>query len=359
MKKYLSNKVLCLKISAGVISFLLLLGGALVYGYSKHAHTPQRQQTLPYVKLVEVTLKNNVQSIVALGKIRAQDGVVVKTAVSGVVNAIYARSDEEVDKGERLLSLQNDDLKAKVEQDKARVDLATFQLKTVSDLRPNGFVSEESMQEAKSQLAQEIAQLHYDQALLDKTIIKAPFSGKLGIIKVDLGQYIAEGDALVSLQNNHQLYVDFTVPQNKSHFLRLKENLSIIDTNNHELHCGGVISALDSMVNDDNYSLAVRGKLSMPCKAVTPGMYVNVSVSLPNAKSMPFIPQTAVIYNPFGNFVYVYNQGKAIQQYVTLGRRLGDGVFVKNGLRVGTKIISEGYQALYNGAKVQLTRAAA
>lgn len=313
-----------------------------------------KSESLPSVALSKVTDTKNVSSISAIGTVKAAQGIDVSAPTSGIITSIHFESGQSVKAGELLVTLKNDDLKSTVLEDKAKYQLAEANEERSKKLVKRGFVSQQDADQTASSEKQAQAQLDHDEALLKNTIIEAPFPGRLGISQVDLGQYVTAGQVIASLQDRSKMYVDFYIPEKQSDLAQVGDSVILTSHQGESHQWSGKIIALGSKMNDDTRSLPVRAIINKPYNNLTPGMYVDVSVVLPNSVNATAIPQGAVVYNPYGDFVYVYKNGEVIQRYITTGEKIGGLVIVVKGLSLGEKIVTEGQQKLFNHAKVEV-----
>lgn len=332
----------------------LLMTSVVLALLPKHKSASSQQNPFPSVSLNTVKAIKDVAMLSAIGTVKAAQGIQVSAATSGIITAINFQSGETVQAGQTLATLKNDDLKAVVLEDKAKYHLAELNAERSQKLVGKGYVSTQDVDQTISNEKQAKAQLERDEALLQNTIIKAPFTGQLGIVQVNLGQYVNAGQIIVSLQDRSKMYVDFSIPEKQSDLIHVGDRI-LATTHQGKQHVWqGKVIALGSQMDKDTRSLPIRAELISPYLNLMPGMYVEVSVLLPGTSVKPAIPQSTIVYNPFGDFVYIYQNGEVTQHYVTLGPKVGDLVLIEKGLNVGDQIITEGQQKLFNGAKVHV-----
>lgn len=353
-KKKEHNGILRYKLFWIALLIILLVGGIFFAYRLKNKASSFPRRALPVVNLTTVKAAKAVKHLSAIGIIKAAKGIQLSAEIPGIITAITFHSGQSVQAGETLVVLRNSELKATVQADQAKYYLDQLNAKRSAQLVNKNYVSRQQADQDTANAKQSKAQLTHDQALLKNTIIKAPFSGQLGISQVDLGQYVNAGQVIVSLQDRSKMYVDFSISEKQSDLLQVGESVVICSHQGETHQWHGKIVALGVQMNSDTHMLPVRAEIMTPYLNLTPGMYVDVSVLLPNEKEKPAVLQQAIVYNPYGNFVYLYQKNHVVQRYITLGSTIGDRVFVEKGLRPGDQVVSEGQQKLFNGARVKV-----
>jgi membrane fusion protein (multidrug efflux system) len=211
-------------------------------------------------------------------------------------------------------------------------------------------------------LKQSQAEIDRIKAIISKKTIQAPFSGRLGIRRINLGQIIKEGDPIVSLQSLDPIFVNFLLPQ--SELARLEQGLTVrvrADVLTGETITGR-ITAINPQVETETRNIRVQATLRNANETLRPGMFVNVEVLLPGKTSVLAIPTTAVLYAPYSDSVFIVEEGEARgdappakhlrQQFVRLGDTRGDFVAVIEGLQANQQVVSTGVFKLRNKQSV-------
>jgi membrane fusion protein (multidrug efflux system) len=303
----------------------------------------------------------------AVGSLHAVNGVDVSPQVAGTVTAIPFLQGDDVKKGTVLLQLYADDDIAKLEALKVAAELA----KTTYDRDKNQFevkaVSQQTLDADAANIKQALANVAGQQALVDKKTIRAPFSGRLGIRAVDLGQYLNAGTTIVSLQALDPIYLDFSIPQKQLGAIKIDQKVTArTDTFPGETFVGK-IAVINPEVDTTTLNVKVRAKLENPHHKLLPGMYATVDIANGSPQRYITLPQTAITYNPYGDIVYlVESQGKdekgnpkliAKQMIVTTGETRGDQVAVVNGVKEGDTVVTAGQIKLRNGVPLIINNA--
>jgi membrane fusion protein (multidrug efflux system) len=298
----------------------------------------------------------------AVGSARAVNGANIAAQVVGTVSKIHFESGADVKQGDPLLDLLADDDKAKLEALKATADLARITFDRDSNLVKTNAVSQQTVDTDKGNLRNADANVANQQALVDYKAIKAPFSGRLGIRQVDLGQYLAAGTTIVTLQQLDPIYVDFYLPQQALAQLKVGQSVSgKVDTYPDKTFTGK-ISAINSLVDTATRNVQVRATIENHQNTLLPGMFVTIDIDTAAPQKYVTLPQTSVAYNSYGDIVYVVDdQGKddkaqpkliAKQTFVTTGPTRGDQVAIVKGIKDGDQIVTSGQVKLRNGSPI-------
>lgn len=310
---------------------------------------------LPYIEITNAKVISWRPHFFSIGTIKSEQGVRVSAPISGVIKQINFLSGQKVKKGDILAILENDDLKALIEQDKIKYYLSQQQYHRYRQLFNTHAVSHAEIDQYQSQLLENAAALKHDEALLNKTIIKAPFSGVLGIKDVNQGQYITAGQSIVLLENNSKIYVNFFVPERMIDKIKKGESIQLCLKNKNKCQWDGKIVALDPSLDISTRSLRVKAEINPPFKYLIPGMYIEVYI-LSDEKTQIIIPQNAIVYTPEGEFVYLYRSGKVFLSKIETGKRYGNNIMILKGLKTGDQVVIAGQQKLFNGGSVNLVR---
>jgi membrane fusion protein (multidrug efflux system) len=244
----------------------------------------------------------------------------------------------------------------------AAAALAKADLTRVRKLGKRNLASEDAVDRAEAKVKETVAQVGVIHALIAKKTVRAPFSGRLGLRLVNLGQVLREGDPIVALQTLDPVHVDFSVPQRQISQLRQgMEVRATADAAPGETFRGQII-AVSPEVDPATRNVRVRTLVVNPGETLRAGMFANVEVVLPDTQSVLPIPATAVLYAPYGDSVFVVERQKIgssgeteqvlRQQFVRLGRARGDFVDVTDGLKAGETVVTSGVFKLRSDMKV-------
>ena len=293
----------------------------------------------------------------AVGSTRAEKGADLSAQVSGIVRGIHFQSGARVEEGTPLVELDATDDIAKLEALKATTQLAQLNYDRDSRLLKTDAVSQAQVDSDAANLKNNQAQVNQQQALIDFKSIKAPFAGRLGIRLVDLGQYIAAGTPMVTLQHLDPIFVDFFLPQQALAKIKVGQQVTAkIDTWPGATF-PGEISAINPVVSTSTRNVQVRATLKNPNEQLLPGMFATVDIDLGQPKDYVTLRKTAISYNSYGNIAYVVelkSEGKGIahQIFVKTGKTRGDQIAVLDGVKPGDIVVTAGQTKLNDGTPV-------
>jgi len=296
----------------------------------------------------------------SVGNIRAFRGVDLSAETSGAVLDVFVKSGMDVKKGDLLIQLNDAADIAQLNSFKAMADLAKVinerdkQQLAIQAISKNVF--DTSAADAKSKAAQ----VEQQAALVAKKSIKAPFSGRVGIIAINPGQYVNAGDKMLTLQTLDPIFVDFTLPQSTAGMIQVGQAIEMKTDAFKDAGFKGKITAVSPKVELNTRNMQIEAMVSNPDKKVLPGMFANVTINLGDRVKYLTLPQTAITYNPYGSTVFIVRktdrmdkQGKPLieaeQVFVTTGLTRGDQVAIVKGLEPGVMVVTSGQLKLKNG----------
>jgi len=299
-----------------------------------------------------------------IGTATAIQGVTVSADLPGTVDKINFQSGQAVHAGDILVELDTRQERAQFAAAEADRDLARINYGRQQQLVKEGVIARTEFDNASAQQKSTEAKVGEIRASIDRKTIRAPFTGILGLRQVNLGQYLAAGQAIVSLQALNPIYVNFGVPQQTTSQLKVGRALKITSDDLPGVQFNGHVTALDSVVDQTTRNIQVQATLLNPQGRLRPGMFVQVDLSLGEARSVIELPASAINYAPYGDSVYVIadmqdpKTGKTYkgvrQQFVKVDGSRGDQVAVVSGLKPGDEVVSSGVFKLRNGAAVQV-----
>ena len=305
-------------------------------------------------------------SLEAVGTLVAVNGTDVTTEAGGVVQRIAFEPGQPVKAGSLLVELTSDAELATLEALDASANLARVQAERWRALGADQLVSQAEVEERTTQAATARAQAESQRALIAQKRIRAPFDGVLGIRRVDLGEYLAPGAPIVSLQSLDPIFLDFSLPEqelaNVREGLTVRARLDSIGGREFE----GRVTAIEPAVDRDTRNFRVQATFENPDHLLRPGSFAKVEFEVGDEQDVVVIPQTAVAFNPYGNVVYVVMPGEgdaqaddaegdnliARQRFITTGPTRGDMIVVTRGLAPGETVVNGGLLRLRNDAAV-------
>ena len=307
------------------------------------------------------------KQLTAIGSLRAVRGSDLSAQIGGIVSAIHFDSGADVPAGAVLVELSAADDQAKLDSLKAQAELARTTFERDQRQLQAQAVSKQLVETDAQTLKSDLAQVAQQQATLNYKTIRAPFAGRICISQVDVGQYLAPGTAIVTLQALDPIYVDFTLPQQALAQVAVGQKVTVAVDTFPGQQFAGTIAAINSKVDTATRNVQVRATLANPDHRLLPGMFATVAIAIGNPQRYITLPQTAVTYNPFGSTVYlVDDKGKgangqellvARQVFVTTGDTRGDQVEVTKGIKAGDTIVTAGQIKLRNGSPLKVDNA--
>jgi membrane fusion protein, multidrug efflux system len=295
-----------------------------------------------------------------IGTMAAVQGVTVSADLPGTVDKIHFESGQWVKQGDILVELDTRQEKAQLANMEAARDLAHINFGRMQQLVQQGVLAKSDYDTAISSQKVSDAQVAEVKATIDRKIIRAPFSGILGIRQVNLGQYLSAGAAIVPLQSLDPIYANFGIPQQDAGQVKIG---SIVRITSDDLKktVTGKVTAFDSVVNESTRNIQVQATLSNPGGKLRGGMFVQVDISTGADRQVMSVPATAINYAPYGDSVFIVgdmkdpkgNTYKGVrQQFVKVAGSRGDQVAIISGLNPGDEVVSSGVFKLRNGASI-------
>jgi len=342
-----------------VIALLLAIFGSIGgYLYLRFSALSEADHTPPPVTIAAAIASTETrdQFLDAVGTIKAVRGVNLSAETSGQITALNFDSGDQVETGALLLVLNDD-----VEQASRQNEIATLELAQILYERDLKLIDQQSIPQtqldrSKADLARARAQLAETEARIRNKRIHAPFSGTIGIRRVDLGDYISPGTVIASLEDLSELDLDFTLPARYAPML--KPGLAIelrVDAYPGRVF-SAELTALDVRVDTGTRNLLLRARL-LESEGLLPGMFATLRVDLGQSRQAVVVPETAVTYSLQGDTVWVIEEQPdgaltATSRVVEVGETRGSSTAILSGLQAGERVASVGQNKLYRGVRV-------
>lgn len=328
--------LLCLLLTASAVSLIF-------YNKKSASLTPPL-----VVEAISAHLEPWQKTIEALGSLSASQGSVIKAETSGRITGIFFRSGDNVKVGAPLLQLNPNILKAQLAAAKAQTQLSKADYERGLTLYKKKVFAKADLDKVSANYQVNLAKQAQNQATFDQTVIHAPFSGRLGLRQVNLGDIIDPSKPITNLESIDPLLVDFNIPGTEAGKITMGSKILIHASAYPSKTFVGTIYAVDSQIDADTRSLAVRASLNNPEQALLPGAFVNIKIEIGSPQTLIIVPETAVNTDDNGSFVYRIIHHKAIKTLVTI-RFHEDGKIglLSKNIHPGDQIISVG------GFKVQ------
>jgi membrane fusion protein (multidrug efflux system) len=302
-------------------------------------------------------------TMAVIGTMEAVQGVTVSADLPGSVARINFESGQSVHAGDLLVELDTRQERAQLAALEAQRDLAKVNFARMQKLVEEGVISRQEYDQATAQQKQTEANVGEIRATIERKTIRAPFSGILGIRKVNLGQYLSAGSPVVPLQALSPIYVNFGVPQQSAAQVHVGRNLRVTSEDLAGQVFTGRVTALEAVVDEATRNVQIQATLSNPGGKLRPGMFVQVEVVSGANRPVIALPASAINYAPYGDSVFVITdlkdpKGKTYrgvrQQFVKVEGSRGDQVAVVSGVNPGDEVVTSGVFKLRNGAAVEV-----
>lgn len=306
--------------------------------------------------------------LAAIGSLQAVREVTVSPEVAGRITEIAFESGASVVAGAPLLQLNDRTEQADLLAHRAQARLAELNLERSLSLRRNQAGPQTTVDQNRAELDEANANIKRTEALIAQKHIVAPFAGQLGIRKVNVGEYLTAGGAIVTLTDLSKLYVNFTLPEQNRPLLSVGQPVEITTDAYPGRAFKAEISTIEPQVSAETRAVQLQATMDNPDRLLLPGMFANVRVVLPPAPAVVVVPETAVDYTLYGDSVYVVREepgkdGKpalvATRVPVTTGDRATNQVEIRRGVQPGDRVIVSGQLKLSNGAPVSIVESTA
>ncbi|MEE4255081.1 MAG: efflux RND transporter periplasmic adaptor subunit [Desulfuromusa sp.] len=340
--------VLAVVVSGGVG---LVAGPKLLASETKEQKATSPRPAMP-VETTEVRVADSVRQLIAVGTLHSQESVVIAAEIAGRIEKIGFSEGEDVKHNKELFQLDRAVLQAELDRAVASRNLSKSNYQRAENLLKDHAISQQERDEAYAKWQLDEANVRLGKARLDKTIIKAPFSGTLGLRHVSPGDYIQQGQPLVNLEATHQLKVEFSIPE--KHISEVKTGQTIMLTSDAypDQDFSAEVYAINPQVNEQSRSLVVRGLLDNSERRLFPGQFVKVQLSTSTKSNALFIPEQALIPQPKTKLVFKVVEGKAQMVPVVTGTRLRGWIEIVSGLSAGDVVVTGGHQKIGPGSPV-------
>ena len=344
-----------------LLALTLLYGGIFGWKYIQNQKLAARASMPPppaTVATERVRSETWEPRLSAVGSLVATQGVFVSNEIAGQVTDIRFESGQAVAAGELLVQLDDDVDRASLASLLAEQRLADIQFKRAAKLVNEKLVSRSDYDAAQAALESAAAQVDSQRARISKKAIRAPFAGLLGIRRVDLGQYLAPGSEIVSLQSLDPVYAEYSLPERHLSELAVAQPVEVSVAAYPGQTFKGEISAVSPRIDANTRSVRLRATLKNPQQLLRPGMFAEVHTLLPARKNLLTLPARAITYNPYGDSVFVVEEKDGVlrvqRRQVQTGEERGGRLEIVAGLEAGAQVVSAGQNKLRNGQSVAI-----
>jgi membrane fusion protein (multidrug efflux system) len=306
------------------------------------------------VEALPVRLDTVIESASAVGSLDANESVLIRSEITGRISAIHFLEGQFVKKDEILLELDSAEYLAQVAQIKATVELNRMNYERAKQLQKEELISQQAYDEIEAKLKESQASLALAQARLDKTMIRAPFGGRLGLRQVSLGDYVQPGQNIVNLEDLSSLKVDFRIPEIYLARVKTGQRADVqVDAYPNKAF-SGEIYAIDPRIEEASRTILIRARIPNLEIRLRPGMFARVSIALGERPNAILVPEQAVVPMGQDNFVFRVVNGKAALTKIKIGlRRVGE-VEILEGLTPTDTVVTSGQMKIRDGAPIMI-----
>jgi membrane fusion protein (multidrug efflux system) len=304
------------------------------------------------VKALPVRVGTVTNEVSAVGSLLAEESVLIRPELDGRLLELHFQEGQAVARGAKLVTLDASEVQAQLAAANAQVRTDQQRLERTKELLDQKFISQDAHDIAKNNYERSVAVKDEIQARLDKTVIRAPFPGIVGLRLVSPGAYVKKGDDIVRLDNIASIKLDFRVPEVYVSQIKVGQQVAIrLDAFPSETFSGRIY-ALEPVVDERTRTILLRARVNNQGFKLKPGMFVRVALTLDTRENAILVPEPAIWPQGQDSFVYRVIDSKAALTKVKIGQRRPGEVEVLAGLSPGDTVITEGQIKMKDGAPV-------
>jgi membrane fusion protein (multidrug efflux system) len=358
------------------IPLLLVFGGLAAFNYVLKPMIIQKvlgSRPVPAVPVTTVPAKSEKWQgeLAAIGTTEAVRGVTLAPQVAGRVDTIHFESGKWVKQGDTVVTLDTSTERAQLQAAIADLRLKELNLIRAQELAQRGNMAQANLDTATAQREQAAAQVELIRAQINQKTIVAPFAGRLGIRQVNLGQYLAAGAAIVTLQSIDPIFVNFTLPEREIPRLKVGQSVRVTVEGMPGKVFAGTVTSIDAKVDEATRNLMFQATLANKDSLLVPGMFARLRVELSEETALMVVPETAVTFSLYGDSVYVVTEkndqeGKPVagpdgkpqfgveRRFVRVAERRNGQVGISEGVKEGERVVTSGQLRLQPNSTVTI-----
>ena len=294
---------------------------------------------------VIVAYKKFDNTVTVTGSIDPNEQVQLRSEMSGLVRGIYFREGSNVRKGQTLLTIDDSELRAQLAQAVTRQNLAAENARRADLLLKKEAISREESDAAQAELQSLRSQTQLVRAQLAKTVIRAPFSGKIGLRTISVGEYLTPTTVVANLVSINPVKITFSVPEKYAGSVQLNTTVSFTVAGSIQKYRAQVY-AIEPQIETTTRTLQLRAKAENPEGRLTPGLFANVELPLATIENAILIPTEAIVPVQEGKKVFVTDSGKAKEVMVEASIRTDKEILITSGLKPGDTVLTSGLMSL-------------
>ncbi|XZF16555.1 efflux RND transporter periplasmic adaptor subunit [Chitinophagaceae bacterium MMS25-I14] len=348
---FFSNKIFPVIVGAAILTVAACKDGKDDASKKKGTGAPKNLRAEGFI----VTPQTYSNSYASSGSLLANEVIDIHPEIAGRVTGIFFKEGTFVHKGQLLVQLYDADIKASIQKLYAQKALQVNTLKRQKELLDIGGISRQDYETTQSLLQSADADIAYQQALLQKTKIVAPFDGRIGIRNISPGAVIATTTIIASLQQVNPLKMDFTVPDEYRNSVKNGDKVffnvdGTLDT------LSGKVTALDAGADPNTRTIKIRAEVPNSDNKLVPGSFAHVSIPFSTQQNAMLIPSQSVIPTTRDKKVALVKHGKIQMKTIIIGDRTTDKVQILQGLAMGDTVLTTGLLQVKEGMDVKVTK---
>lgn len=279
------------------------------------------------------------------GNIEANESVVLRSEVAGLVTGIFFKEGASVNKGSVLVKINDKEVQAQLREAITRQNLSATNENRAKQLLEKGAISEEEYETAMADLQSLKAKTQLIRAQLQKTVITAPFSGKIGLRNISVGEYLTPASVIANLLSTNPIKVTFSVPEKYAGQIKINSAITFT-TNTASKKYSGKVFALEPGINQQTRTLQIKALAQNNNNELVPGAFAKVKLALSTINDAILIPTEAVVPTLKGKMVYITTNGMATPVDIEAGARTAESVLITSGLKVGDTVLTTGTMSI-------------
>jgi membrane fusion protein, multidrug efflux system len=365
---FLIALALLVALTGGLAYFQFVIKPTMVKGFISAAFAPKPTT----VSVEPARIEKWPPQLTAIGTLRAFQGVAIAPQAAGNVTAIHFDSGDDVGAGALLITIDDSVELADLVNGLAQLKNAEATLTRQRTLVVQGNTPQSTVDTAIATRDSASATVERTRAIIAQKEIKAPFSGRLGLRNVDLGQYVAVGTSLVTLQQLDPIYADFPVPEEALNTMATGQEVTMTVDAFPGQSFSGRVEAIDARVSADSRNVTARARFANPDRKLLPGMFANLTVTTGEPAAVLTLPRTAIVYSLYGDNVFVAAPAPAShgsqagatglvaeRRFVRLGAVRGERIAIEEGVKAGERVVTAGQIKLQANAPLAIDETAA
>ncbi|MEJ6981680.1 efflux RND transporter periplasmic adaptor subunit [Pedobacter sp. P351] len=344
---------------------IICFGSLIVYRISKNKEvagqggggkkggpggSEQRPMSVNGIVVMPVNFAN---SLTVTGSIDANEEVRIISEVSGIIKGIYFNEGSNIRRGQALVKIDDSELRAQLAQANTKQNLSSENERRARLLLQKEAISREEYDIASADFRTSRAQTQLIRAQIAKTVISAPFSGRIGLRAVSVGEYVTPAMPITNLVSINPVKITFSVPEKYSRQVTAGTAINFTVAGSTQVYTARVY-AIEPRIEAATRTLQLRARADNPSGLLIPGSFANISLPLTTIENAILVPTEAIIPVQDGKKVFVTDSGKAKEVMVQTSTRTEKDILVTSGLKAGDTVLTTGIMTMKEGNKVKV-----